>query len=528
MRRVKLILQARMSSSRLPGKMLLPINNIPLVVLCAKRAVRGTDYPLIVATSNDESDDAMIPALEQNGIAFIRGPLDDVLKRFVIASDDMDDDDLIVRLTGDNPVVDTDFIRMILENHDKSGSPYTRSLSPFDRLPYGLSAEVIKAGLVRRLDNSNPTEFEREHVTIHYTLKDNYNLFQSPLPDDLSLLRCTVDTPQDYEDVKALFAGEDAVNVSWKVLARKLAQDQTAFRTPYKRYGLKAHSIFALGTAQLGLPYGVANSNGQPDFDAAKDILETAIAHGVTWIDTAAAYGNSETVIGKAFNDDAKSGALITTKLAPAVTTAKDAEQSVQDSLDKLDLKNLPYLLLHRWSQRKTPAWDALLKLQQDKKIGILGVSIQSPLEGLEALDDQAIRFIQLPFNILDGRWDDFISIRKKRADVQIQVRSALLQGMLTLPPERWPLNPEKARDLHQKLQELMRQNKRESIPDLCYAHVRAQDWVDSIVVGVETKEQLLENLHLFSTPALADFETGPIAIKDEIFLNPALWPKEP
>lgn len=527
MRRVRLILQARMSSSRLPGKMLLPVGGLPLIVLCAKRALRGTDYDLVVATTDDPSDDALIPVLEQHKIKYIRGPLHDVLKRFVIASDGMEDDDLVVRLTGDNPVVDSDFIKLILESHDKAALPYTRSLSPFDRLPYGASAEVIEPGLLRRLDKGNPTDFEREHVTIHYTLESEYNLFESPLPGDLSLLRCTVDTQEDYDSILKLFEGEDALNVSWKHLIRKLAVGQTAFRTPYKRYGLKARSIFALGTVQLGLPYGIANISGQPDPEVAGEILETALAHGVTWIDTAAAYGDSEKIIGAALNGEQKSGALITTKLAPDAVTEEAAIQSVEQSLSRLGITMLPYLLLHRWSQQATPAWDALLKLQEQKKIGLLGVSIQSPEEGLEALKVRPIKFIQMPFNICDGRWEDFIHARKKREDVHLQVRTSLLQGVFTLPPERWPLEAAKARDIHEKLENLVRLYNRKSITDLCYAYVRSQNWIDSVVVGVETREQLIQNLHLFNEPKLKDFLENPLAMRDEQFLNPALWPKE-
>ncbi len=523
---VKLILQARMSSSRLPGKMLLPVGGLPLIILCAKRVTRNNKYPLIVATSVDSSDDALIPVLEQHNIKYARGPLDDVLGRFIIAAEGMADNDLIVRLTGDNPVVDSDFIDELIAQHHKSGGKFTRSLSPFDGLPYGVSAEVIEVGLLRNLHNNGATDYEREHVTIHHTLKDEHHLFQSPLSGDLSYLRATVDTKEDYDRALKLFENEGgAIAAPWTYLVEILRKNNTAFRTPYKKKGLKAQSIFALGTAQLGLPYGIANTTGQPDAILAKDILDTAIVHGVTWIDTAAAYGSSETVLGQNLTPSQKQEIFINTKLAPTVDTAESAIQSVENSCRDLGLTSLPVLQLHRWSQYKTPAWPALLDLQEQGKIQLVGASIQSPEEGLEALKEPAIKFIQLPFNICDGRWNEFIIARKSRLDIHVQARSSLLQGVFTLPPEQWPLDHETARKTSHTLRNTAQKLGRKSVQDLCYAYVRSQDWIDSVVVGVETKAQLLQNLTLFNEPLLTNF-VSPVAMTDEKFLNPALWPK--
>lgn len=523
---IRLILQARMSSSRLPGKMLMPIGDIPLVVLCAKRVMRSDKFhDVVVATSEEPSDDPMVPILKSNGVKVVRGPLDDVLARYILAAEGLNDKDLIVRMTGDNPVVDSDFIDLIIADHKKSGARYTRSLSPFDRLPYGISAEVIEAGLLRELNNTNASAYDREHVTIHFTLKNEYHLFQSPLDRDLSHLRMTVDTQDDYDRIVNLFEGEDIINVTWNSLAQKLNKQTNAFRTPYKRNGLKSQSVFALGTAQLGLNYGIANKNGQPDNAEAKAILDTAIDHGVTFIDTAAAYGESEKTIGTLLTLAKKQDVVITTKLAPDADTKEKSISSIEKSLKNLGISSLNYLLLHRWEQRKTSAWGGLTELRAQGKIDALGVSIQSPQEGLESLNDPSIKFIQLPFNICDGRWESFIEHRKVRADVHIQARSSLLQGLLTLPPHQWPLDRLQAEIISKKLHAMAAKYNRKSVIDLCYAYVRSQDWIDSIVVGVETELQLRENLSLFSEPLLTDY-TNDIAITDDNFLNPALWPK--
>lgn len=518
-----------MSSSRLPGKMLLPVAGRPLIKLCLERAMRDSPYDVVVVTSTDQSDDPLVSVLNEAGFNCYRGPLEDVLSRFIGATNHMNEDDLIVRLTGDNPAVDSSFIASILADHRKSKSAYTRSLSPFDGLPYGISAEVIQVGLLRRLNDQNCSSFEREHVTIHYTNAGKYHLFRSPLSQDLSHLRMTIDTQDDYVRMTKLFNSEpDAVAVPWYSLANKLSKKTDAFRTPYKQNGLRAQSILALGTAQLGLAYGISNTAGQPDAGEAKKILMTAIEHCITWIDTAAAYGTSEQVIGHTLDEVQKQNATIVTKLSPDAFTPELAQESVRKSLNKLGLAVLPCLLLHRWEQRDSDAWAAIKATQQEGLIQMLGASVQTPEEGIAALQDDEIKFIQIPYNICDRRWHSFIVARRERPDLHLQARSALLQGALTLSPEQWPLENSLAHKTVEILSGLVADYQRESVADLCYAYVRAQDWIDSIVVGVETEQQLLDNLRLFNTPILKDAEEirERLPLFDEDFLNPALWLK--
>lgn len=536
---IKIILQARLSSSRLPGKMLLPIGGLPLCVLCAQRAAQS-GHEVVVATSDEPSDDLLCKALDEHGIAYIRGPLDDVLKRFIAASKGLKDDDLVVRLTGDNPVVDGTFVNEIIEHHKASGARYTRSLSPVDRLPYGISAEVVEYGILRELDKSNIGTEDREHVTSYLTKKGEYELFSSKLDEDLSHLRVTVDTFDDYERAAALFDGEEKpIDVSWQTLVEKLKQDhaEPKFRAAYTMKGLKPQSKLALGTVQLGLRYGVANTSGQPDSEEAREILKTALSYGVTSIDTAAAYGSAEQVLGESLDLNDKQSVEINTKLDPLAqidhnsteTQIKDAvEASIYRSCHNLGLQKLPCVMLHRWDHYALAqgfVWKTLQRLKDEGLIGKLGVSVQSAEEGLEALDVDDVEFIQLPFNILDWRWAEsgFIEKRLKCPDVHIQVRSALLQGLLLLPADQWsPRIKDSADDVAVFINKAVKDHSRKSALDLCYAYVRSQDWIDTVVVGVETKAQLLENLELFNEPVLENVDGAPRV--DEAVLNPAKW----
>src|SRR5690606_8502139 len=98
--RRRIVLQARTSSTRLPGKVLLPICGLPMAVLAAKRAGQdGTE--VVVATSDDPSDDALAATAKRHGLKIVRGPLDDVLARFILATGDLAGDDICIRFTAD-------------------------------------------------------------------------------------------------------------------------------------------------------------------------------------------------------------------------------------------------------------------------------------------------------------------------------------------------------------------------------------------------------------------------------------------
>src|SRR6187200_14786 len=103
--RVRVVLQSRLSSTRLPGKAMLTVAGRPMVVLAAQRAAT-TGAEVVVATSDRPEDDLIAETVAAAGISVARGPLDDPLRRFTIAVTDLDDQDVVVRLTADNVVPD--------------------------------------------------------------------------------------------------------------------------------------------------------------------------------------------------------------------------------------------------------------------------------------------------------------------------------------------------------------------------------------------------------------------------------------
>ena len=205
------IIQARSSSSRLPRKSLMPIAGIPLAHLCAIRA-KNDFSRLIVATSNEASDDDLADMLEDAGIEVFRGSLLNVLSRFIdiVDSHMLADEDSVIRLTGDNPIVDGKFLEMLRTAWEKMGLDYL-SGQPLDmsksNWPYGLSAEFVRVGLLREGYARDKSDGNLEHVTT-YARKNAKNKAFGDQVTRLAFkkkLRVTIDTKEDFERVSKLF-----------------------------------------------------------------------------------------------------------------------------------------------------------------------------------------------------------------------------------------------------------------------------------------------------------------------------------
>ena len=148
----KTILQARSTSTRLPGKSMMKICGIPLALLCAKRlSSNSINNSLVVATSVDKSDNYLSKILTKNNFKVFRGSLTDVISRFYLISKEMHEDDVIIRATADNPIPDNKLILNLKNLYEKKKIKYMCFRSPENKLPYGLSLEFIKVDLIRKV-----------------------------------------------------------------------------------------------------------------------------------------------------------------------------------------------------------------------------------------------------------------------------------------------------------------------------------------------------------------------------------------
>lgn len=199
------VLQARMSSTRLPGKVLAPLAGEPMILRIVERIRRSRELDqLIVVTSVDPSDDPLVRVLDDAEVEVRRGSLTDVFSRFLAVADEFDPD-VVVRLTGDNPLVDPGVIDRVVSEHRASGADYT-SNSLTRTFPRGLDVEAVNPAALRSLAERDLQPDEREHVTIGvYRRPEEFRLHQVTQQPDHSELRWTVDYPEDFAFAEAVY-----------------------------------------------------------------------------------------------------------------------------------------------------------------------------------------------------------------------------------------------------------------------------------------------------------------------------------
>lgn len=199
------ILQARVSSTRLPGKVLKPILGRPMLVRQLERVKRSKLIDkLIVATSTDLSDSPIFDLCNKDEVACFRGNLDDVLDRFFNAAKPYKPDN-ILRLTGDCPLADPVLIDEVISYHLNGGYDYSsNTLEP--TFPDGLDIEVFKYKCLEQAWKEAVLPSQREHVTpFIYQHPDRFKIGNFKNMLDLSGLRWTVDEPADFELISLIY-----------------------------------------------------------------------------------------------------------------------------------------------------------------------------------------------------------------------------------------------------------------------------------------------------------------------------------
>lgn len=210
------IIQARLSSSRLPGKVLMDIEGLPMLArvvdrVSASRLIDG----VAVATSSDPSDDRLAAYCRSHGIRHHRGPLEDVLARFLHAAQ-REEADVIVRITADCPLIDPALIDAVVTIRDAHRADYASNVLN-RRYPRGLDVEVFTAEALARADREGREPHHREHVTPYlYEKPGRFQIIGLDCERDLSHHRWTVDTLADLELVRAIYQRLDNPLAGWR------------------------------------------------------------------------------------------------------------------------------------------------------------------------------------------------------------------------------------------------------------------------------------------------------------------------
>lgn len=286
-------------------------------------------------------------------------------------------------------------------------------------------------------------------------------------------------------------------------------------------------SRLAIGTAQFGTSYGIANGSGQVPRTEVASILSYALAQGVDSLDTAIGYGESEAILGEIgvgqFN--------VVTKLPPMPADVVDVKRWVVDQvsgcLERLKQESLYGLLLHRSHDLQGAAGgvlaDELSALKKQRHVEKIGVSIYNPSELEFVTSVLDLDLVQAPLNLVDRRlvtsgWLD----RLKQLNVEVHTRSAFLQGLLLMSREHIPEKFERWAGLWDSWADSL---KVRCISPLsaCLAYPLSLPQVDRVVVGVDSLAQLQELVHVAKQPLIeSDFDF--MTMDDEQLINPSRW----
>lgn len=200
------VLQARMSSSRLPGKVMRPVLGEPMIGRQVERLRRATRLSgLTIATSTDASDDVIEAYAGQIGVDCFRGSLNDVLGRFIGALTAAGNPKTFVRLTADCPLADWRLIDRCIAAHAAAEADYTCNWLNWT-YPKGLDVEVCETAAVSRAYREGQSVYDREHVTPYIYGHPELFKLEAVARDPPLRYRWTVDTPEDFAFVSAVYA----------------------------------------------------------------------------------------------------------------------------------------------------------------------------------------------------------------------------------------------------------------------------------------------------------------------------------
>lgn len=280
----------------------------------------------------------------------------------------------------------------------------------------------------------------------------------------------------------------------------------------------KKVSKITLGTVQLGMNYGIANNGGQPDKEKSFSMLECALDNGVTSLDTARTYGNSEDVIGGFFSEKGISEIpYMTSKLKiglPLDASSKDVEaamyNSVETSLEKLGINRLDCLMLHTASDMTSYGETVPKVLAEMVKKGYtkrVGVSVYTSDELDIMMQNDVYEATQLPMSVFDQKliYEGYLE-RLKQKKIAVFVRSVFLQGLFFLNPDTItdPILLEYAKPYIEKLIDFCK-TENMSIAEFAISYIRDVEGVTSLVLGADTKEQVMDNINYISAPEISD-----------------------
>lgn len=218
---IGIIVQARMSSTRLPGKVLLPINGVPMLEIQLKRLTQTKVVDkVVVATSNEALDSPIETLCQKLNIECYRGDLNDVLARFYHCAKAFNFSH-IIRICGDCPLIDPELIDQIVSTHITNNTDYTSNCVT-RCFPDGQDVEVFSFNTLETAYEKAKKPSEREHVTPFIRESNLFSLEDFTIDQDYSEFRISVDHPQDFEVISAIYRHFDGQQFGYQQIVEYL------------------------------------------------------------------------------------------------------------------------------------------------------------------------------------------------------------------------------------------------------------------------------------------------------------------
>ena len=284
----------------------------------------------------------------------------------------------------------------------------------------------------------------------------------------------------------------------------------------------------AIGTAQFGLDYGIANDHGKVSQKEVKKILDLARSSNISLLDTAMDYGDSEFSIGEAGSEDFD----IVSKIGDIPVNEKNTKDFIynklKNTLDCLGIKSLYGLLLHRPENLLNKNGIAIYEtLSEFKEMGLvkkIGISIYEPDDLNKIIPNFELDIVQSPINIFDRRLiNSFWADELKKKGMEIHARSIFLQGLLLIDPTKRPAYFKKWNKLFKEYDEWLYEKKVSNF-ELCIRYVLSQDSIDKVIIGIDSREQLKEIIDLYSSKSEKLTVPNELFSNDKSLINPSCW----
>lgn len=289
---------------------------------------------------------------------------------------------------------------------------------------------------------------------------------------------------------------------------------------------MNLNSKIILGTVQMGLPYGVNNTNGQVSLDESMRILNFAFDNGIKILDTAESYGNAHKVIGIFHKKNPNKKFKVITKILDKIDGI--VVKKLDGYLNELNVFELDTLMFHSYSSYKNNIknFDVLKNLKLEKKIKNIGVSVYTNDEVDSVISNKHVDIIQLPFNLFDNinLRQDVIEKAKSNGKI-VHTRSSLLQGLFFKDKDDINYEVQKLNKEFNLLSDISKR-RNASILELALSYCLQQKLIDNVILGVDSLEQLIDNLDSlnYKIEQKTIDEINTIVVKELDLLNPSLW----